>query len=54
MGCSGPPSPAERDLPWGFEAWDLEFKVYRVTSLIRNCFLLGPCSWPMPRSLWWS
>ena len=29
-------------------------RVYRATSLIRNCFLLGPCSRPMPRALWWS
>ena len=26
----------------------------RDTSLIRNCFLLGPYSRPMPRALWWS
>ena len=24
------------------------------TSLIRNCFLLGPCSRPMTGALWWS
>ena len=27
---------------------------YRGTSLIRNSFLLGPYSRPMPRVLWWS
>ena len=27
---------------------------YRDTSLIRNCFLLGPYSRPLPRALWWS
>ena len=27
---------------------------YRVTSLIRNCLLLGPYSRTMPRVLWWS
>ena len=27
---------------------------YRGASLIRNCFLLGPCSRPMPRALWLS
>ena len=27
---------------------------YRVASLIRNSFLLGPYSRPMPRALWWS
>ena len=26
----------------------------RSTSFIRDCFLLGPCSEPMPRALWWS
>ena len=25
---------------------------YRGTSLIRNCFLLGPYRRPMPRALW--
>ena len=27
---------------------------YMGTSLIRNCFLLGPYSRPMARALWWS
>ena len=27
--------------------------MYRGTSLIRNCFLLGLYSRPMPRALWW-
>ena len=27
---------------------------YRGTSLIRNCFLLGPCSRSMPRAIRWS
>ena len=27
---------------------------YRVTSPIRNCLLLGPCSRPMPKALGWS
>jgi hypothetical protein len=26
----------------------------RGTSIIRNCFLLGPCSRPMPGALRWS
>jgi len=29
-------------------------RVYRVTSLIRNNPLLGPCSRTIPRVLWWS
>ena len=28
--------------------------IYRGTSLIRNCLLLGPYSRPVPRGLWWS
>ena len=27
---------------------------YRGTSLIRNCFPLGPYGRPVPRALWWS
>jgi hypothetical protein len=29
-------------------------RALRGTSLIRNCFLLGPYSKPMPRAPWWS
>ena len=28
------------------------YALYRGASLIRNCFLLGPYSRPMPRTLW--
>jgi hypothetical protein len=28
--------------------------MYRGTSLIRNCLLLGPYIRPIPRGLWWS
>ena len=31
-----------------------EVAFYMGTSLIRNCFLLGPYSRPMLRALWWS
>ena len=27
---------------------------YRGTSLLRNCFPLGPYSRPIPKVLWWS
>ena len=29
-------------------------RVYRGTSLLRNCPSQGPCGRPMPRLLWWS
>ena len=38
----------------GFGIKGGECKVYRGTSLIRNCFLLGPYCRLMPRALWWS
>ena len=32
----------------------LGFRVYRGTSLMRNCPPLGPYSSPMLRAVWWS
>ena len=37
----------------GFVVWVLGCRVYRGTSLISNCNLLGPYSRTVPRVLWW-
>jgi len=50
--CRGVRTASDTGFVYRVSNWG--FGVYRVTSLIRNCVPLGPCSRPMPMALRWS